>query len=105
MCLLVLLKGKFLCLFLVLVLCRVLVLWPCTSLGPCTLAGYFCRGWDLGGLLRGGFNPELRRARCVRAGAREQQRRATVTANHAEEHFFLLDQKFDRAEAPAKPRQ
>ena len=52
MCLLVLLKGKFLCLFLVLVLCRVLVLWPCTSLGPCTLAGYFGRGRDLGGLLR-----------------------------------------------------
>ena len=54
MCLLVLLKGKFLCLFLVLVLCRGLVLWPCTSLGPCTLAWYFCRGRDLGGLLRRG---------------------------------------------------
>ena len=52
MCLLVLLKGKFLCLFLVLVLCRVLVLWPGTLLVPCTLAWYFCRGRDLGGLLR-----------------------------------------------------
>ena len=29
-----------------------LVLWPCTSLGPCTLALYFSRGRDLGGLLR-----------------------------------------------------
>ena len=50
---------------------------------------------------RGGFNPELRRARCVRAGAREQQPRATATVHHAEEHFFLLDQKFDHVEAPA----
>ena len=29
-----------------------LVLWPCTSLGPCTLALYFSRGRGLGGLLR-----------------------------------------------------
>ena len=52
MCLLVLLKGKFLCLFLVLVLFRVLVLWSWYFAGPCTLAWYFCRGRDLGGLLR-----------------------------------------------------
>ena len=51
-CLLVLPKGKFLCLFLVLVLRR------STRPGPCTLpkypagAVYFCRGRDLGGLLR-----------------------------------------------------
>ena len=41
MCLLVLLKGEFLCLFLVLVLRRVLVLWPGTFAEGGILEGYF----------------------------------------------------------------